>query len=133
MNKPGSRFPLLIILICLASLFYPAHSAIPFDPWNKTDLALEGAYLAGHAIDWAQTITIARNPDKWHEHNPALGKHPKAGQVNLVMGIMAVVQPIIAHLLPNPYRRIYIGTTLAAKVFCVGNNLAAGIGWGAKW
>lgn len=97
--------------------------------WNKTDLALEGVFFASHAVDWMQTNTIARNPDKYHEHNPILGKHPKVSEVNLVMGIMAVVQPVIAHILPSPYRRAWIISTTAVKLGMIANNFKVGIGW----
>lgn len=114
------------IIISIVLLF----SLVGCTSWDKTDLALEGVFFASHAIDWAQTTKIANNPDKWHEHNPILGKHPKVSEVNLVMGIMAVVQPVIAHILPSPYRRGWIIGTTAAKVATVINNVGIGIGWG---
>ena len=98
--------------------------------WDKTDIALESAFFVAHGIDWAQTVKIAKNPDKWHENNPILGNHPKVSEVNLVMGAMAIIQPVIAHLLPSPYRKSWIIGTTAVKVGCVINNLAVGIGWG---
>ncbi len=45
-------------------------------------------------IDWRQTITIAKNPDKFREYNPILGKHPSEERVDyyfLVVAILAVV------------------------------------------
>jgi hypothetical protein len=98
--------------------------------WSKTDLALEAGFLTLHGIDWAQTNKIASNPDKWHENNPILGKHPSHGDVNALMGATMVLQPLIAHLLPHPYRRAWIIGTTVVKVGCVANNLGVGIGWG---
>jgi hypothetical protein len=110
-------------LVCVCTLFGCAS-------WSKTDLALEAGFLTLHGIDWTQTNDIARNPDKWHENNPILGKHPSVSEVNLVMGAMAVIQPLVAHLLPTPYRRPWIIGTMIVKVACVANNLAIGLGWG---
>ena len=39
-------------------------------------------------IDWQQTRTIAKNPDKWRELNPLLGEHPP---LRLVNGYFALV------------------------------------------
>lgn len=113
------------IIISIVLLF----SLVGCTSWDKTDLALEGVFFASHAVDWAQTNTIARNPDKYHERNPILGKHPKVSEVNLVMGIMAVVQPVIAHILPSPYRRAWIISTTAVKLGMIANNFKVGIGW----
>lgn len=98
--------------------------------WDKTDIVLESVFFAAHAVDWAQTNKIASNPDKWHEHNPILGKHPKVSEVNLVMGVMAVVQPVIAHILPSPYRKPWIIGSTLVKLSCVANNFSVGLGWG---
>ena len=34
-------------------------------------------------VDWSQTRYIAKNPDKFYEMNPLLGKHPSVLRVNL--------------------------------------------------
>jgi len=115
-----------IFILCLISSLFACSNL----NWSKTDLALEAGFLALHGIDWAQTNKIASNPDKWHEHNPILGKHPSHGDVNALMGATMVLQPLVAHLLPPPYRRAWIIGTTVVKVGCVANNLGAGIGWG---
>jgi len=114
------------LTICVLIAFF----CVGCSSWDKTDIALEGVFFAAHGIDWAQTNNIANNPDKWHERNKILGKHPKVSEVNLVMGIMAVVQPVIAHILPSPYRRGWIIGTTVMKVATVINNVGVGIGWG---
>ena len=45
--------------------------------WNLMVL-----HLAVRSADWAQTTQIARNPDRYYEMNPLLGKHPSTGRVN---------------------------------------------------
>ena len=45
-------------------------------------------------IDWRQTITIAKNPDKFQEYNPILGKHPSEDKVDnyfLIVSILAML------------------------------------------
>lgn len=117
-------------IIIFASIWIAIFSLTGCAGWSKTDLALEGSFLALHAIDWAQTNKIASNPNKWHEHNPILGKHPSHGEVNALMGATLVLQPLIAHLLPHPYRRAWIIGTTVVKAGYVANNLAIGVGWG---
>lgn len=33
-------------------------------------------------VDWLQTSIVARNPTRYYEENPFLGKHPTPSQVN---------------------------------------------------
>jgi hypothetical protein len=46
------------------------------DEWSTQDKSLEATWQILHFIDWRQTRTIAKNPDKYREMNPILGEHP---------------------------------------------------------
>ena len=46
------------------------------DEWTESDIKYEAAYLALHTVDWGQTRNIAKNPSRYSEVNPVLGKHP---------------------------------------------------------
>lgn len=59
--KPAAAFAL-----ALTALAPPAISADP--------ACLAAATL--HAVDYLQTLEIARNPDRFYERNPLLGRHP---------------------------------------------------------
>ena len=40
-------------------------SSVFADEWREADTYREVAYLTVHSLDWAQTHTIAANPDKY--------------------------------------------------------------------
>jgi hypothetical protein len=68
----------IILIFCLI----PAIS-LAADPWSRQDIALEGAYIVLHVVDWGQTRDIASQPDKYHESfNPFLGEHPSREKVD---------------------------------------------------
>ena len=50
--------------------------------WTEEEKNKELLYLLLHGLDWAQTRTIAKNPNKYSEINPILGRHPSTGRVN---------------------------------------------------
>ncbi len=43
------------------------------------------------AIDWAQTIVIAQNPQTWSENNPLLGRHPSERRVHVYFACCCVI------------------------------------------
>ena len=117
----GALSFLLAILLCGCTT----------DKWSKRDIALEAAYIALHTVDYLQTRQIAKHPDKWHERNPVLGRHPSVGEVGTFFLGTAIVQLGVAHLLPEKYRVWWISGNLISQVAVVGNNFNVGIG--VKW
>ena len=69
--------------------------------WTTTQYALLTSALTLHVVDWGQTRTIAMNPDKYHETNPILGRHPSTGKVNTYFAATALLIPTLAHLIPE--------------------------------
>lgn len=55
----------------------------------RADDACTAAALL-HTADYLQTRQIAKNPDRWHETNPALGLHPSVGRVNSYFAITGI-------------------------------------------
>jgi hypothetical protein len=55
----------------------------------------EAAYQALHAVDFAQTIQIARSPNCYHEADPLtkrlIGEHPSEGQVRAAWALTSTV------------------------------------------
>ncbi len=68
--------------IIIALVFALAAAAGAGEKWTTTDVLLETTFVAGLAMDYAQTQHIARNPTKYTEENPILGEHPSKGRVN---------------------------------------------------
>jgi len=104
--------------------------------WTKIDTALEIATIATLAMDWSQTRTIAKNPDRYYETNPILGKHPNVGTVDLYFAACAVGHAGIAYLLPQsitvlnlevPVRKVWQLTWIGLEVGAIANNVKAGI------
>ena len=101
--------------------------APPVQAWTKADTAREITWQVLHVIDWGQTLDIARNPDKFHELNPILGRHPSVGNVNLYMLSGMIVHPIVSYLLPDKIRPYFQYISIGMSGACVINNIEAGI------
>jgi hypothetical protein len=52
-------------------------------------------------IDWRQTLVIARNPGRWTERNPLLGKHPSERRVHVYFALVVTVVLVTAYMLRN--------------------------------
>ena len=79
------------------------------------------------AIDWRQTLTIAKNPDKWHEKNPILGEHPSVTEVNIYFAACAVLTAGGIYLLPELWVAIGLAVLCAVEAWAVVNNHRIGI------
>lgn len=95
--------------------------------WTKTDTAREVVWMALHAVDWGQTLEIARNPRDYSEMNPVLGDHPSVGKVNLYMGAWAVAHPLVSYLLPRTWRDTWQYLTIGVSFTCTANNFNLGL------
>jgi hypothetical protein len=82
------------------------------------------------AIDYAQTMKIADNPDKWYERNPILGRHPSGQEVTTYFAVSYLATTAIAVALPAPYRAWWQYAVIGVSGACVANNLSIGIGFG---
>jgi len=113
---------LLIITIILFST--SVHAA---DPWSKQDIALESTYLVLHALDLGQTLDIARQPDKYYELNPILGRHPTKSDVYAYFLTTAMVHIGVTHWLPARCRPWFQGLTIGLSGGCVMHNFNIGL------
>lgn len=77
--------------------------------------------------DWAQTRDIARNPDKFAEVNPILGKSPSVGRVNTFMASRLALQHVAAVSLPAAYRKPVMGALTAIYSGVVIHNDSVGV------
>ena len=115
-----------ILVLLLATM--PAMA----DEWTTADKQREAVYLALHAVDWAQTRTIARNPGKHAEGgvvaSRVIGTHPSVGKVDAYMAGSAVLVAVVARALPSEYRSVFQYVTIGDSAYSVGNNFRIGIG-----
>ena len=107
----------------LLALALPAHAG----DWSYGDTRREAIYLTLHALDWAQTRTIARHPERWTERNPILGEHPSVGRVDRYFALTAVGHVGVAHALPPEWRKWFQRSTITLEAVIVGRNRHLGI------
>lgn len=96
--------------------------------WNKSDTIREVVWQGIHVIDWGQTLEVARHPEKYHELNPILGRHPSVGRVNVYMGLSAVGHIVISYILPEKARSYWQYVSIGVSGACVVNNFNIGLG-----
>jgi hypothetical protein len=96
--------------------------------WTADDTAREAAYQTLAVVDWAETRTIAANPNMWHEHNPIIGLHPSLSSVNKYFVFTGMAHAVIAYILSPTYRKVFETSTITLEVGAVGNNMTLGIG-----
>ena len=134
----------LIALLCLLTLVvsYPGEAAAqsarphPTNQWTTMDTLLEVSWQIVHAMDWGQTLEIARHPQQWYERNPVLGRHPSVGQVHAYMSAWAVLHPVVSVLLPTQAellgmtlhpRQLWQMVTLTVSTTAVVSNVHLGV------
>jgi hypothetical protein len=117
--------------ILFALLFLSSFNACAFDEWSDADVKREAVYLAFHAMDWAQTRNIARNPDKYEESGivarQVIGAHPSIAQVDAYIIGSAIAQYAIAQALPTEYRTIFQYVTIGDAANSVVGNFRIGL------
>ena len=121
-----------VILLLVLALPGTAHAFdwsdyFSFDSWSKGDIGKEVAWQALHLVDWGQTLDIASQPKKYHELNPAMGKHPSRSKVNLYMAASALLHVGITHVLPSRCRPWFQHVSIGVSGTCVVNNFAVGL------
>ena len=98
--------------------------------WSNADIARHAAFTGLMAIDMAQTLRIADNPDRWHEYNPILGDHPSKAEVCIYFATSYVMVTAGAAILDPPYRAMFQYLAIGVQAASVGNNYAIGLGFG---
>lgn len=118
---------LRVILAAMALAASTAHA----DEWRTEDTQRETAYLVLHAMDWAQTRNIARNPNQYSESGviarSMIGAHPSVAQVNQYMIGSAVLQYAIARALPSECRKVFQYVTIIDAGVSVSGNFRIGL------
>lgn len=109
-------------------LFLLLISSAQADEWTREDSYREATYLTLHTMDWAQTRNIARNPDKWHEQNSILGKHPSVGKVDGYFALTGLAHVAFSYCLPSEYRKAFQYVTIGIEGGAVAHNFSIGVG-----
>lgn len=123
-GESGVKALLVIVALLMAT---PCQAA---DPWTRGEVAGEVGFLSLLAVDWGQTVRIARSDGLYHENNRVIGRHPSERRVHAYMGAVAVLHVAVMHLLPTDYRRVCIAASSMVEVGVVGKNVTLGLGFG---
>src|SRR3990167_90446 len=84
--------------------------------WSSDDTNRQLGYLLLHGLDWGQTKSIARNPNKYYETNPILGKHPSAGDVDRYFALTGLGHVGLSLLLSDPkWRKRFQNVTIGLE------------------
>lgn len=116
------KYILIIALILVSACPVEGQSS-----WTTTDTMLEGTWIILHILDWGQTLDIARNPHRFYEINPILGRHPSVGKVDTYMLLSTIIHPIISYHLPQPYRKYWQYVTISITGGLVIHNFNIGL------
>jgi hypothetical protein len=95
--------------------------------WTRGDYIREGVGLAVKTIDWRQTREIAKNPDRYWEINPIIGKHPSTSRVDAYFALTTIGHVLVTHAIPHPYRPYWQYISIGASTACVVNNYNIGL------
>ena len=112
-----------IILVCILT-------ALPVSPrasWTDIDTGREILWQSLHVIDWGQTLDIARQPERFHEHNVLLGGHPSPRAVNNMMIWTGLAHGVVSRVLPSDARKWWQWMTIAGCAYYVMQNHKLGI------
>ena len=121
------------ILAVLILLLSSVANATELDwKWTKADTAIQATWTVLHIVDWSQTRQIAKEPRRFYEGNPILGRHPSVGRVDTYMALSAVANLGVAYALPKPYRRYFQVLSIGITGKCVILNFDIGLG-GGDW
>ena len=119
-----------IAIIAILAWAVGPFCAFGFDDWSQTDYTRHAVWTSVYAIDFSQTLKIAREPEHYRERNPLFGEHPSEGKVAAMFIGGYVAQTALVHILPSKYRPwaqyVFIGVSGA----CVINNFSVGLGVG---
>lgn len=116
-------FEVMRVIIPFIALAFLSTVACAGDRWDATDKILLGTMMTTAAIDYGQTMHIARNPKDHYEYNPVLGDHPSRASVRNAFLVGAIVKVIIAELLPSKYRKIWLcGWTIGSGAMVLRNH-----------
>ncbi|MCX6546490.1 MAG: hypothetical protein NTW40_00325 [Acidobacteria bacterium] len=127
----------------------------PAATWTHTDTALEAVFWTTFAVDWLQTLEVARHPywcistpciqgvlpdgspvvvparedrfDRFSERNPLLGRHPSVRRVNAYFLATGLTYYLVTRKLSTRWRRAVTLTAISLEVITVNGNIQAGI------
>lgn len=120
----------------LIAVVIVAGSALAADPyeWKTRDTLLEVASEVGIAAEWSQMLDCVKPGYGYGIHGidaKMLGSHPTRARLNDYFISWEIAHPLISIALPQPYRGIFQGGTIAFELVVTRKN--AGVGCRISW
>ena len=134
--------PVLAAVILIAAMFIiPVRCSQATESGDEYRwVATEAAWQILNYADWMQTRQIARDPDRYREHNPILGDHPSLEAVNVYMVVGSAAHLAASYYIPEVMqaagapdswvknsRAVFQYVTIGLTAGCVANNYAIGL------
>lgn len=114
--------------IAVAAVAFACAATATAGEWTEDQKRMGAALAAVSVVDWAQTRYIADNPDRFHETNPIMGRHPSIGRVDRYFATSVLVGAVVLDALPSEYRDYALKAGLVLEVLVVSNNARIGVG-----
>lgn len=124
-------------LMLFIALYAPIGQA---EEWKAADYTLLAASLAVQVIDWGQTRSVARETTSaslngqtpvvsrtYYERNPFIGENPTTGDVDKYFAAQMLATASIAYVLPQSWRRLFLGGMLVFHTSLVYKNHEIGL------
>jgi hypothetical protein len=126
------RRNIFVLVLCVVLGSWTGSAAAGWlDDWDKADRILLGVHGALWVADWGQTRDIARQPDKYYETNPILGKHPTVQEVDLYfisVGILgAFIADQVGERIGSVPRKLLLVVWIIDQAGSVSNNHKIGL------
>jgi len=112
-----------------AALFIFFSGAAAAQEWTRTDILMLTGAMGLSLVDWGQTRDMVKRPasEGYHENNPLLPTHPTAADVNRAALIGLAGTAGLAYVLPQTYRRWFLGAVIVIETGVVARNHQIGL------
>lgn len=91
------------------------------EEWTTLQKVAYTTSIAANIIDWGQTRTIAKNPDKYRELNTFLGDHPSVARVNNYFIGTTALLAVLPHM-SDTYRKYMMPMVAAGLTLNIARN-----------
>jgi hypothetical protein len=116
----------LLALLCLFSCAAHAGSS----SWETTDTLMLSGVAAVVVLDWGQTRNLTHQPrekEYFEKTNFTLPAHPTTAQVDRSFALGLAATAGLAYVLPQDYRRWFLGVALVVETTTVVHNHQIGL------
>jgi len=122
------------------------------DHWTKSDTLFQSIFVGLMLIDWKQTNDVITKKETgtitytvtdqngtiigghqetyqrymWKENNPILGEHPSKKKLAIYEISVILGHSLISYILPNPWRKMWMGGGIGIEIYATSTNWAAG-------